>query len=173
MQIKTVKVGILETNCYILVSGDQCLIIDPGEEAQKIIQKIGDLKPLGIIVTHYHFDHIGALEEIKNKYNIPIYDIDNLKEKEYKIGNFNFEVIYTKGHHYTCLTIYFKDEKKMFVGDFIFKDGIGRTDLEGASEEDMIKSLNKIKTYPDDITVYSGHGDITKLGHEKNNFKKM
>ena len=173
MQIKTVKVGILETNCYILVSGDQCLIIDPGEEAQKIIQKIGDLKPLGIIVTHYHFDHIGALEEIKNKYNIPIYDIDNLKEKEYKIGNFNFVVIYTKGHHYTCLTIYFKDEKKMFVGDFIFKDGIGRTDLEGASEEDMIKSLNKIKTYPDDITVYSGHGDITKLGHEKNNFKKM
>ena len=56
----------------------------------------------------------------------------------------------------------------MFVGDFIFKGGIGRTDLEDADEKEMIKSLNKIKTYPDDITIYPGHGDITKLGYEKN-----
>lgn len=168
MTIKTVKVGWLETNCYIISIDNECLIIDPGADYNKIVREIGYLKPIGIIVTHYHFDHIGALEEVKNRYNIPIYDINNLEEKEYTIGNFKFEVIYTKGHHNTCITIYFKEDKKMFVGDFIFKGGIGRTDLEDADEKEMIKSLNKIKTYPDDITIYPGHGDITKLGYEKN-----
>lgn len=168
MTIKTVKVGWLETNCYIISIDDECLIIDPGADYNKIVREIGFLKPIGIIVTHYHFDHIGALEEVKNRYNIPIYDINNLEEKEYTIGNFKFEVIYTKGHHNTCITIYFKEDKKMFVGDFIFKGGIGRTDLEDADEKEMIKSLNKIRTYPDNITIYPGHGDITKLGYEKN-----
>ena len=167
MTIKTVKVGWLETNCYIISIDNECLIIDPGADYNKIVREVGSLKPIGIIVTHYHFDHIGALE-VKNRYNIPIYDINNLEEKEYTIGNFKFEVIYTKGHHNTCITIYFKEDKKMFVGDFIFKGGIGRTDLEDADEKEMIKSLNKIKTYPDDITIYPGHGDITKLGYEKN-----
>ena len=168
MTIKTVKVGWLETNCYIISIDNECLIIDPGADYNKIVREIGSLKPIGIIVTHYHFDHIGALEEVKNRYNIPIYDINNLEEKEYTIVNFKFEVIYTKGHHNTCITIYFKEDKKMFVGDFIFKGGIGRTDLEDADEKEMIKSLNKIKTYPDNITIYPGHGDITKLGYEKN-----
>ena len=168
MTIKTVKVGWLETNCYIIGIDNECLIIDPGADYNKIVREVGSLKPIGIIVTHYHFDHIGALEEVKNRYNIPIYDINNLEEKEYTIGNFKFEVIYTKGHHNTCITIYFKEDKKMFVGDFIFKGGIGRTDLEDADEEEMIKSLNKIKKYPDDIIIYPGHGDITKLGYEKN-----
>ena len=169
MQIKTVKVGFLETNCYIISIANECLIIDPGADYDRIVHELEHLKPIGIIVTHYHFDHVGALEEVKNKYNIPVYDISNLEEKEYTIGNFKFEVIYTKGHHNTCITIYFKDEKKMFVGDFIFKDGIGRTDLEDADEEEMIKSLNKIKNYPDDIIIYPGHGDITKLEYEKRN----
>ena len=169
MKIKTVKVGILKTNCYILSIDDECLIIDPGAEAEKIINEISGLKPIGVIVTHYHFDHIGALNDIKNKYHIPIYDINNLEEKEYIIGKFKFEVIYTKGHHNTCITLYFKDDKKMFVGDFIFKDSIGRTDLEDADENEMMKSLNKIKKYPNDITIYSGHGEITNLGYEKEN----
>ncbi len=169
MQIKTVKVGYLETNCYILIDNNECLIVDPGDEFSKIIDEIGNLKPLGIIITHYHFDHIGALEDIKNKYNIPVYDINNLEEKEYTIGNFKFEVIYTKGHHNTCITIYFSKEKVMFVGDFIFKDSIGRTDLEGSNEEDMYKSILKIKDYPNDIIIYPGHGDITNLGYEKEN----
>lgn len=169
MNIKTVKVGFLETNCYILNIDDECLIIDPGDEESKIIETIGELKPIAIIVTHYHFDHIGALEKIKNKYNILVYDINNLEEKDYKLGKFEFEVIYTKGHDDTCISIYFSKEKMMFVGDFIFKDSIGRTDLEGSNEDEMFKSLSKIKNYPNDITIYPGHGDITNLGYEKEN----
>lgn len=168
MKIKTVKVGYLETNCYIVSIDNECLIIDPGDEVDKIINEIGNLKPVGIIITHYHFDHIGALKELVNKYNVKIYDY-KLEEKEYAIDNFKFKIIYTKGHDDTCITIYFEKEKVMFVGDFIFKDSIGRIDFENSNKKDMFESINKIKKYPNDITLYPGHGEITNLGYEKEN----
>ncbi|MEG2322014.1 MAG: MBL fold metallo-hydrolase [Bacilli bacterium] len=169
MEIKTVVVGTLQTNCYIISNAYECLIIDPGASKNKIIDAIGSLKPIGIIITHNHYDHIGALDEIKNKYDIPIYDITNLQEKSYNVNGFMFDVIYTLGHASTCITIYFKKEKVMFVGDFLFKDSIGRTDLETSNEEEMMMSLLKIKKYDDDITIYPGHGEKTNLGYEKIN----
>jgi len=166
MRVKSVKVGFLNTNCYILIKGNDCLIIDPGDESDKIINEVGNLNVVGIIITHYHFDHIGALDEIKNKYNVLVYDINNLEEKEYNINNFKFEVIHTKGHHDTCITIYFKNEKVMFTGDFLFKESIGRTDLKTGNDLEMKKSIDKIKKYSKDITIYPGHGDISTLEHE-------
>ena len=67
--------------------------------------------------------------------------------------------------------IYFKNEKVMFTGDFLFYRSIGRTDLDTGSDIDMIKSLEKISKYPDDIVIYPGHGPKSTLGSEKNNFK--
>lgn len=166
MKVKVIKVGYLETNCYLLIKNNNCLIIDPGDESDNIINEIGNLNVVGIIVTHYHFDHIGALDEIKNKYNAPVYDINNLEEKEYNINDFIFDIIYTKGHHETCISIYFKDDKIMFTGDFLFKESIGRTDLETGNYDEMLKSLDKIKKYPSDITIYPGHGDSSNLAHE-------
>lgn len=166
MKIETIKVGYLETNCYILIKDDKCLIIDPGDESDKIISKIGNLKVEGIIITHYHFDHIGALDDIKNKYNTLVYDISNLEEKQYNISGFIFDVIYTKGHHETCITIYFKQEQIMFTGDFLFKEGIGRTDLETGNYDDMRNSLNKIKKYPKATMIYPGHGNTSTLEYE-------
>ena len=168
MKIKTVKVGYLETNCYIVSDDSSCLIIDPGDEVDKIINEIGNLKPVGIIITHYHFDHIGALKKLVDKYNLKIIDY-KLEEKEYKIDNFKFKIIHTKGHDNTCITIYFEKEKIMFVGDFIFKDTIGRIDLENSNELDMFESITKIKKYPNDMILYPGHGEITNLGYEKEN----
>lgn len=167
MQVKRIVVGNLQTNCYLLIKDNNCLIIDPGDEANKIINEIGNLNPVGIIVTHYHFDHIGALEEIKNYYNINVNDINNLNVGLNNISNFEFEVIHTKGHHNTCITIYFENEKIMFTGDFLFKLSIGRTDFEESSEYDMFDSLNKIKKYPDDVKIYPGHGEDSNLGYEK------
>lgn len=169
MKIKRIEVGFLKTNCYILDNDKNCIIIDPGDEEAKIIKEIGYSKPIGIIITHYHFDHIGALKSIKNKYNIPIYDINNLKEGMNDIDNLSFEVIYTKGHDNTCITIYFDKEKVMFSGDFLFKDDIGRIDLEKSNKRDMLSSIEKIKSYPNDILVYPGHGEETNLGYEKEN----
>lgn len=65
MQVKRIIVGELQTNCYLIISTNKCLIIDPGAEPSKIINTIGNLIPVAIIITHYHFDHVGALEELK------------------------------------------------------------------------------------------------------------
>lgn len=164
MQINRLILGPLETNCYILKNDNECLVIDPADEYEKIKKEIGNMKLLGTIVTHHHFDHIGALNKFEK-----IYDIHNLKEGKNQIDNFNFNIIYTPGHKEDLICIYFEKEHVMFVGDFIFKDSIGRTDLPGGSYKDMIKSINKIKKYDDNIVIYPGHGEYTTLGYEKNN----
>ena len=148
MQVNRVVVGPLETNCYILNINDKCLVIDPGDEIDKIKQEIGNKQVVGVIITHYHFDHIGALNYFDKDL---ILDKNSLEEKEYNIEDFNFEVIYTPGHKEDCITIYFKKENIMFTGDFIFEGTIGRMDLEGGSTIDMKKSLNKIKKYNGNI----------------------
>lgn len=163
MEINKVIVGPLETNCYILVKDNKCLVIDPGDEYNKIKEVIGNKCIVGVIITHYHFDHIGALNYFDESL---VLDKNNLEEKEYNINNFNFEVIYTPGHRDDCITIYFQKEKVMFTGDFIFKNGIGRTDLEGGNTFDMMNSLKKISKYSKDIKVYPGHGESTYLFEE-------
>ena len=109
MEIKSIKVGYLETNCYILVKDNKCIVIDPGDEAYKIENVIGNNKLVGIIVTHYHDDHIGALKEIKESYNVPVYDRTNLIEGTNTIDNFTFDVLYTPGHRADAITIIFKE----------------------------------------------------------------
>ena len=158
MNIKRIVVGELQENCYIIEKDKYCLIVDPGDEANIIINSI-DKEVEGILVTHNHFDHIGALEEIKTYYHVLVND---------KYKHFNYEVIDTKGHTMDSKTFYFKEDKIMFTGDFLFNSSIGRTDL-GGNNELMIESLKKISKYDDDITIYPGHGDITKLGIEKEN----
>ena len=167
MQIDRIVVGQLETNCYVLTIDNDVLLIDPGDEIEKIKPFIKNKNLVAVLVTHYHFDHIGALNYFdKNK----IYDIHNLDEKEYIFNKFIFDVIYTKGHKEDAITFYFKKDKIMFTGDFIFEDSIGRVDLPGGDIKEMIQSLNKIKVYDDDIIIYPGHGDSTILGKEKMNF---
>ena len=165
MEINKVVVGELETNCYVISVDNECLVIDPGDEYDKIKKVIGNKKVLGVIVTHYHFDHTGALNYFDNKL---ILDRNNLEEKEYIIGNFTFEIIYTPGHKEDCITIYFRKEKIMFTGDFIFKNAIGRTDLFGGNMNDMLNSLKKMKKYDKNIIIYPGHGESSILRKELN-----
>lgn len=168
MEIKNIKVGNLETNCYVIVKDSKCLVIDPGDEAYKIESVIGKNKVVGIIVTHYHSDHVGALEEIKKTYNANVYDRTNLREGINTIDNFNFEVLYTPGHRSDAITIIFKEYHSMFTGDFLFKGSIGRTDLETGSDLEMQESIDKIKEYSSNYRVYPGHGDTTTLIDEFN-----
>ena len=163
MEINRVVVGPLETNCYILSKDNKCLVIDPGDEYNKIKEAIGNNEVVGVIITHYHFDHIGALSYFDKDL---VLDKNNLEEKEYNIDCFNFKVIYTPGHKEDSITIYFEKEQIMFTGDFIFKDAIGRMDLEGGSVLDMQKSLEKMKNYDKSIKIYPGHGESTYLSEE-------
>ena len=166
MIIKRLILGPLSTNCYLIIKDNNCLIVDPADNVEIIKKELTDLNLIGILITHYHFDHIGALEELKKYYNVPIYDYrtDNIN-----VENFGFEIISNPGHTTNSVTFYFKDEKIMFVGDFIFKETIGRTDLETGNMIDMQKSLNMIKKYADNIILYPGHGENTTLGYEKVN----
>lgn len=163
MQINRVIVGDLETNCYILTINNKCLVIDPGDEIDKIKEVIGTKEVVGVIVTHYHFDHIGALNYFDDSLVI---DKNSLEEKEYDIDGFKFEIIYTPGHKEDCITIYFKEYNVMFTGDFIFEGTIGRMDLVGGNTLDMKNSLEKIKKYDKNIKVYPGHGESTYLYKE-------
>lgn len=170
MNIKVIVVGSLQTNCYILEKGDTVIIIDPGADADLIANNISsERRVLGIIITHSHDDHTGALQELLVKYNTRLYNGHNLTEGSHVIENFTFDVIHTPGHLDDSISIYFKEEKVMFVGDFIFKGGIGRTDLNGASPFDMKQSIKKILNYPKDITLMPGHFGVTLLGDEIDN----
>lgn len=161
MDIKKVVVGELNTNCYILTQDNECIIIDPGDDFQAIKKEIGNKKVIGCLVTHFHLDHIGALEEVVSKYDIEI--------NRTKYGNFEYEIIETPGHTFDSKTFYFKKINTMFTGDFIFYHSIGRTDL-GGSDKDMKNSLDSFKKYDDNIIIYPGHGESTILGEEKKFF---
>ena len=168
MNIKTLVVGPLEENCYILEKDNSCIVIDPGAEFERIASNINS-PLLGVIITHYHDDHIGALSQLVNKYNCPVYSHNNLKEGDFSIGTFNFEVIFTPGHKEDAITLYFPQDKVMFTGDFIFNGSIGRMDLAGGNSQDMIDSIKKILTYPRDIKIYPGHFLPTTLKDEEVN----
>ena len=170
MEVKKVVTGYLDENCYLLIKNGNCLVVDPGDEYNKIRDEIGENKVLGVLITHSHFDHIGALRNFLTKRSIKIFKRSNLEDnKEYKIGDFTFKCILTPGHSKDSVTFYFEEDKFMLVGDFIFKESMGRTDFPGGSDSDMQESIQKILEYNDDIKLYPGHYEETTLGYEKKN----
>lgn len=164
MDIKNLKLGELKTNCYIVIKNNKCLIIDPASDADLIIDACKNYQVEGILVTHHHWDHTLALKELENFYN--------LEHNTHTTNSFKYEVIKTPGHTGDSITFYFKDDKIMFTGDFLFYHTIGRCDLETSSILDMQNSLDKINGYPDDIIILPGHGIASVLGEEKKLFDK-
>jgi len=166
MTIHKIVVGALETNCYILhrsPTSTQCVIMDPGDEADKILDFIekNNLKPTKILLTHDHFDHVGALDEIKDYFHVSTY------RSLTSIGWLGLKMIKTPGH--TPDSVCFVDEKEgvIFSGDTLFRQGIGRTDLEGGDYNQIQESLKKLMQYPDHFKVYPGHGPETTIGEER------
>ena len=169
MEIEKVVVGELQENCYILSKDGCCLVVDPGDEFVKIKDEIGDRSVVGVLLTHHHFDHVGALKDVLEFYQTKLYDFNTLQEKEYEIGSFKFEVIFNPGHTIDSISFYFPEKQVMFVGDFVFFESIGRCDLEGGSFSQMQNSIEKLKQFPVNVTLYPGHGSKTTLEYEKRN----
>jgi len=198
MKIDRLVVGPLLANCYIVTLKGLYIIIDPGADAEKIIEYIdsSDCKPDFILNTHGHFDHIGAVPGLIDRYDIPffidpadeeiirdpfkngssIFGENNLSLKTYNligkadIEYFNkngIEIINTPGHSPGCIVI--KIGGYLFTGDLLFKGSIGRTDLAGGSIHDMKESLLKIRDLDGSLVVYPGHGPGTDLEYEKKN----
>lgn len=182
MDVNRIVVGLYQENCYFLTKERDLIIVDPGDEFNKLnnIIKNNKYNLKAILITHAHFDHIGALKQLIDKYKVPVYyhnvnneiqynNLINIDEKDYTVDNFIFKVIYVPGHRNDSVIYYFYEDNSMFVGDFIFSGSIGRTDLEYADPIEMKKSIEKIKTYDNNIKIYPGHDIETTLGIEKEN----
>lgn len=163
MEIKTVKVGALETNCYLLISRRELAVLDPGGDAEKILRAIKKSGAAAkyIINTHNHSDHIAANRELAGKTGAEIL-ADPEKKSEIKIGEAVLKVLHTPGHAEESICLLGGDF--IFTGDTLFKDGHGRTDLPGGSAEKMEKSLQRLaKLLRPGMTVYPGHGPIFRI----------
>lgn len=178
MTIKTLIVGPLLTNCYLVSSADEILIIDPGGSKEEILQEAAKIKGKikYIINTHGHPDHVFANQEIKKETGaeIMIHEAEKdfidfkadkfLKEgDEIKIGDSVLKILHTPGHSRGSICLLGQDF--IFAGDTLFKDGYGRTDLPGGCWQELEKSLEKLKKMlKPGTTVYPGHGEVFKIG---------
>ena len=179
MQIKTVVVGPLGTNCYI-VSGDaggEAFVIDPGEDALDIIDALDEdnLDVAAIVLTHGHFDHIQAAGDLKKAKGGDIYahpadavpgtDEPLIDGQMLTAGEVTLTVISTPGHSRGSCSLV--GEGAVFCGDLLFRDSVGRTDFAGGSMPELLKSLERLKELPDETVVFPGHGPETTIGREK------
>jgi len=170
--LKLIKlvVGYLEANCYVIFdqNSKDAVIIDPGDEAEKIILEIvkNKLKPYAILNTHNHFDHTGANNEIKQKLNIKIYRPEKDEEIK-KFGSLSeLKFLLTPGHTRDGLCILV--EGHLFSGDTLFASSVGRTDLAGGDFNQLTNSIKtKILALPEDTIVHPGHGPDTTIEAEK------
>lgn len=199
MRIKSLSLGLLGTNCYIIQKENEAIIIDPGANGEIVSDYLTKerLKPVGILLTHAHFDHIGAVEFLRKQYGLKVYmhqaeqlwledpqlngsllftgegikssGPDKLLQPgRINIGVFELDVIHTPGH--SPGSISFLSERDQFIisGDTLFQRGIGRTDLPGGNYLELEKTIReKLYTLKDEIIVYPGHGPATTIGEEK------
>ena len=179
MIVKTVVVGTLATNCYIVAAkkGGRALVIDPGDDAPAIMTALDEdkLKVDRIVVTHGHFDHTQGAWELKKDRGGEIYahpaedlpgtDHELADGQQFDIDGLHIKVIQTPGHSRGSCTLI--ADGAVFSGDLLFVGGVGRTDFPGGSTEDLLNSLDKLRTFSDNTVVYPGHGPATTIGEEK------
>lgn len=198
--IQSMVVGEVMTNCYFLQNPQtkELVVIDPGAYARQIREKIAAMegKVVAILLTHGHFDHIMAVEQIRSAYGCPVYAEEHEKEvledpmknltgmigdgmtvsadrflhdgEEITLAGFRIVVMHTPGHTIGGCCYYLPDEKILFSGDTLFAGSCGRTDFPTASMTDMIASLHRLLTdLPDDVAVYPGHNMVTTIRDEK------
>ncbi|HVP06984.1 MAG TPA: MBL fold metallo-hydrolase [Candidatus Acidoferrum sp.] len=202
-QVETLTVGPFEVNCYIVWNKDtrDGVIIDPGAEGARIAATVKSLgvKILGILLTHGHVDHIGAVTELKELYRVGLWTGDGeetllldpianasafldepvttpppdhklIDEDVVSLGGIRLAVLSTPGHTKAGVCYLEESDGLLFCGDTLFMGSIGRTDLLGGSTEVLLESIHsKILTLPDGIVCYPGHGPRTTVGAERVN----
>jgi hydroxyacylglutathione hydrolase len=201
MDVRMFTVGPVQENCYLFRrdGSDRALIVDPGDEADRLLGAIDELGLTleGILVTHTHFDHVGAVAPVARATGAEVWAPEIEKpvladimsfvpwpgfgpydswEAEHtlsggeklEIADFEIDVIFTPGHSPGHVTFSIRDEMAIFSGDVLFQQSVGRTDLPGGDWPTLLESIRTlVDSLPEDTTVHPGHMGLTTLGAER------
>ena len=199
MDVRMFTVGPVQENCFLLRHDDsrEALIVDPGDEAPKLLAAIEELQLdlQAILLTHTHFDHVGAVAPVAKATGAPVYcpklEVPVLQDimsfvpwpgfgpfeswdpeetveggEQLQLAGFEIEVIYTPGHSPGHVT--YAVEDALFSGDVLFQGSVGRTDLPGGDWPTLARSIESLlECYPDEQRVFPGHMGLTTLGRER------
>jgi glyoxylase-like metal-dependent hydrolase (beta-lactamase superfamily II) len=201
MDVRMFTVGPVAENSYIFRrdGAREALIVDPGDEADKLLAAIDSLQVdlQAILLTHTHFDHVGAVAPVAKATGAPVYcpelEVPVLQDimayvpwpgfgpfeswdpehtvkggERLELAGFDIDVIFTPGHSPGHVTYAIEDHAALFAGDVLFQGSIGRTDLPGGDHATLLASIaGLLERYPDETTVHPGHMGITTLGRER------
>lgn len=192
--------GDVGTNCYLVINEDinECILIDPADCPDKIQQMIekNNAKLKAVLLTHGHYDHITAADDIRNIYGVKIYvscdeeellfdthmnlsahsrrpvtlkaDVYHRDMDILELAGMTIEVIHTPGHTIGGSCYYIKEAGMLFSGDTLFAESVGRTDFPTGSMSQIVHSIkDKLMVLPDDTKVFPGHGESSSIGYER------
>ncbi len=175
MKINHYVVGMVQTNCYIVINDEtkECFIIDPGASGRQLAEKIREenLTPVAVLLTHGHFDHAGAAEDLAKEFDVKIYaheaEADTLRdpqknvswmvgakesydadvflkdEERITLAGYEIKVLHTPGHTEGGCCYYIESEDVVFTGDTLFAQSVGRTDFPGGSMSQIVRSIQE------------------------------
>lgn len=200
MRFQTITNGSLDEHCYLIGADNatECAVIDPGmpKPVLEALERDG-LNCAAILLTHGHFDHIGGVRQIRDRYGSKVYiheaDADMLQSNRLslavltgdlvkpaaadfllkggetlQIAGLSIDVIHTPGHTKGGVSYVLKEQRKLFVGDTLFFEGAGRTDFPGGSEKELYHSIaDRLFSLDGDYDVYCGHEETTTLDYER------
>jgi glyoxylase-like metal-dependent hydrolase (beta-lactamase superfamily II) len=201
LDVEMLTVGPVAENCFLVrrEGSDRLLVVDPGEEADRILAAIeaGGAKAEAILITHCHFDHIGAVAPVAAATGAPVYcpeievgmladimsfvpwpgfgpfesyDADETVKggETLSLAGLELDVVFTPGHSPGHVTYAVRDEGALFSGDVLFQSSVGRVDLPGGDWPTLLASIGGLlDEYPDDTVVHPGHMVLTTLGAER------
>jgi hydroxyacylglutathione hydrolase len=202
IDVRMLTVGPVQENCFIVRRRDaaDAVIVDPGDEAEKLlraVEALGIEKVDAILITHTHFDHVGAVAPVARATGAPVYcpelekqvlanimdyvpwpgfgpfesyDADHTVKggESLELAGLTFEVLFTPGHSPGHVTYAIRDADALFSGDVLFQGSVGRVDLPGGDWATLLASIESLlDAFPPQATVYPGHMGITTLGRER------
>lgn len=201
LEVRQLTVGAIGENCYLLrrEGSDRGVVIDPGEEAERILASAEEMGVTleVILLTHCHFDHIGAVSPVAKATGAPVhcpalevpvlanimdfvpfpgfgpydsYEADETVEggETLELAGLTFDVIATPGHSPGHVTYSVRGEDAVFCGDVLFQGSVGRVDLPGGDGPTLLRSIRElVERHPPDTRVYPGHMGVTTLGAER------
>lgn len=195
--VERLVAGELAVNCYIVENTEtrECFLVDPGAEAQRIIRQVGDRKACAVLLTHGHYDHIGALDEVCGHFGIPAYihagDAAKLndamanvsavfgqplvqqtvpqiieQEGELTLAGMKLQILHTPGHSNGCICCILPDHQGILTGDTLFAHGYGRTDFADGDFGRLVQSLRRLYRLTPKMIAYPGHDVPGETGRD-------